>query len=149
MPRTRFATLAERLEADLDKGEGENDCWFWLGFKNQGGYGMFTYRNQTLYAHKVAYILHKGEPPAGAYVLHKCDEPDCCNPQHLFLGNHKDNAMDMAQKRRAANQFNLSDEDVRAIRSSREPATKIAEQYGITYNVVYKIRRGDSWLHVV
>jgi hypothetical protein len=145
MPRTRFLTLAERLNADIDK---DGDCWLWTGFRNKGGYGMLTYRNTNMYAHRAAYEAFVGPVPEGSYVLHKCDTPDCCNPSHLTLGTQKENGIDMARKRRAAGQYNLTDDDVRAIRASKNPAAKIAKDYGIGLSVVYKIRSGQRWTHV-
>jgi hypothetical protein len=119
-----------------------------MGFKNRGGYGMLTYRRRNMYAHRAAYEAFVGPVENGAYVIHGCDAPDCCNPAHLRLGTQKENIVDMARKRRARDQYNLSDDAVRAIRASTEPATYVAKQHGITKSVVYKIRGGHSWTHV-
>ena len=144
MPRQKYATLVDRLNADMDK---DGDCWLWTGFATRG-YGMFSFHGRQHYAHRAAYECFVGPIPEGSYVMHKCDTPGCCNPAHLTLGTSRDNALDMARKRRAANQFNLSDDDVLLIRSSREPARVVAGRLGISMNVVHKIRSGRSWLHV-
>lgn len=75
----------------------ESGCWIWMGGWDRHGYGK---RSQHGYVsggsvHRLFYQQHVGPIPAGAYVLHKCDTRPCCNPDHLFLGTHKDNMHDM------------------------------------------------------
>lgn len=76
-------------------------CWEWLGPRNKAGYGSLQWLNESTNSHRVAYKLANGEIPAGLYVRHKCDNPPCCNPTHLFLGTCSDNAQDMVAKGRA------------------------------------------------
>jgi DNA-binding transcriptional regulator YdaS (Cro superfamily) len=75
-----------------------NGCWIWTGANNYQ-YGNFKYKNET-YAHRSSFVLHKHEIPIGMFVLHKCDVPLCVNPEHLFVGNHKDNMQDKINKNR-------------------------------------------------
>lgn len=83
---------------------GPNGCWLYTGFLKWDGYGWLArYINgkvRYLTAHRYAWILTRGEPKKGLHVLHKCDNPPCCNPDHLWLGTHKDNMLDKKAKGR-------------------------------------------------
>lgn len=77
------------------------DCWAWSGAKQRRGYGcMETTKGVNRSAHRVSWELHFGEIPKGMCVLHKCDNPECTRPDHLFLGTLKDNTKDMISKGR-------------------------------------------------
>lgn len=84
---------------------GTADCWEWQAAKNSKGYGRLTSgRGIHLKAHRVAFALaHGGEITDRSLVLHRCDNPSCCNPAHLFLGTPKENTQDMLAKGRGAN----------------------------------------------
>ncbi len=76
-------------------------CWLWQGALFASGYGKASRGFKKLRAHRVAYALYVGAIPPGIHVLHKCDNPPCVNPAHLFLGTHLDNMRDMEAKGRA------------------------------------------------
>ena len=79
-----------------------DDCWEWQAFRDRDGYGRAWVDGKMLPAHRVAFELANNTTlTADQEVCHKCDNPPCCNPHHLFLGTHKDNMLDMAQKKRA------------------------------------------------
>jgi len=78
----------------------ENGCVEWTGARFATGYGVFRFRGKNARAHRVAWTLANGEIPQGIDVLHKCDNPCCVNPDHLFLGTDKDNHQDKARKGR-------------------------------------------------
>jgi len=75
-------------------------CWIWKGLLDRIGYGWFTLGKEDFKAHRVSYTVFKGEIPDGMLVLHTCDNPSCCNPEHLWLGTQKDNMKDCAKKER-------------------------------------------------
>jgi hypothetical protein len=75
-------------------------CWEWQGGKSKDGYGYLHLAGQTKLAHRVSYELHHGEIPKGLVICHKCDNPPCVNPKHLFIGTHLDNAVDRDKKGR-------------------------------------------------
>lgn len=93
----------------VDKSAGPDGCWLYMGFRKWDGYGWLARKrngkSSYLTAHRYAWILTNGEVPDGLHVLHRCDNPPCCNPAHLFLGTHQDNMADKARKGRFGTQF--------------------------------------------
>ena len=93
-----MSTLEERFLAKVVKTDG---CWKWIGATTSSGYGCIGLgRRRKLQAHRVSYELYVGEIPEGRMVLHRCDNPPCCNPDHLFIGTQTDNMRDAARKGR-------------------------------------------------
>lgn len=95
------ASVVERFWLKVAQAEG---CWLWLGAKGRRGYGYLHRGGKTdrhpIRAHRASWEIHFGAIPAGLWVLHKCDNPPCVNPNHLFLGTRKDNMDDCASKGR-------------------------------------------------
>lgn len=90
----------ERFWASVNRG-GENDCWIWTGAARPTGYGICRWRQRPDGAHRVSWEMANGRAvPDGMYVLHRCDNPQCVNPRHLFVGTHSDNMRDMLAKGR-------------------------------------------------
>jgi hypothetical protein len=90
----------------------------------------------------------------GLCVLHRCDNPSCCNPAHLFVGTKADNVRDMDQKGRRRTwagpaHRTLSDDDVRAIRASADGAVSLARRYGVGRESIWRLRTGKSWKGLV
>lgn len=75
-------------------------CWLWTGSIDVSGYGDCWFRGKTDGAHRVAWLIFNGEITDGLFVLHRCDNPKCVNPEHLFLGTHSDNMRDASSKGR-------------------------------------------------
>ena len=90
-------TKEERFWVKVVRGP---DCWNWNGGKLVEGYGRFVDRGKYVLAHRVSWEIHNGPIPEGLCVLHRCDNPPCTNPDHLFVGTHGDNARDRAAKGR-------------------------------------------------
>lgn len=78
----------------------KNECLIFTGPKNHLGYGCIGYKGKVVKAHRLSFLFHYGHLPNDLLVLHKCDNPACINPDHLFLGTHYDNTMDMIKKGR-------------------------------------------------
>lgn len=93
--------IANRLNAHLEQ---QGSCLVFTGATNQRGYGRLGTifgSNKLSQAHRVAYELKHGKIPAGMIVRHKCDNPPCCNPDHLELGNNQENSNDMKERGRS------------------------------------------------
>lgn len=93
----RTKTLAETFWAKVKK---TDTCWNWTGSLNAGGYGSFRFLAKVWHAHRFSWFIHHGEIPAGADVLHSCDNPACVNPGHLHLGTQRDNVREAAARKR-------------------------------------------------
>lgn len=79
---------------------GRTDCWHWCGPTNAFGYGRITYQGKLSVAHRLSWVAFNGPIPDGLSVLHRCDNPSCINPEHLFLGTYSDNLRDAWAKGR-------------------------------------------------
>ena len=98
-----FMRVDRALQRFSSRVHFNGDCWEWTGFKDQDGYGKFESASEQR-APRVAWILFNGIIPAGAWVLHSCDNPPCVNPDHLFLGSPRDNTQDASHKGRLRGQ---------------------------------------------
>lgn len=96
--------LSERLRArfwqKIEKA-GPDDCWLWRGTLSPKGYGIFARKGYR--AHRISFFISTGTDPLGKLICHRCDNPPCVNPAHLFMGTDLDNLTDMAAKGRARN----------------------------------------------
>ncbi len=137
-------------------------CWEWTGGKISTGYGSCSFQGKVILAHRASYLVHFGAIPKGLYVCHRCDNPICVNPNHLFLGSHYDNMQDMGRKGRqwCQNPDNvkrgeqvpwsrLVSEDIAEILTSDEPHSVLARRLGVTYQSVWDVRHGKCWTHVL
>lgn len=102
-------------------------------------------------AHRASYIAYIGEIPEGLYVLHKCDNPECTNPEHLFLGNQKDNMSDCAVKGRKKFKSKLQPKQISEIRRRLNMGVKIiriARDYGVSSTAISYIKHGQCWKNI-
>jgi hypothetical protein len=131
----------------------DDACWEWQASLMCGGYGAFNWEGKTLKAHRIAWAHEYGEIPEGMNVCHRCDNRICCNPAHLFLGTHLDNARDRNSKGRQARganqpQAKLTEDRVRAIRADNRFHRDIAKAFGISKALVSFIKCKKAWRHV-
>lgn len=155
-----------RFWSKVEKKEGDS-CWEWIGCKDAHGYGEFPtkFRKKHTRGHQMSWIIHFGEIPDGLGVLHRCDNPSCVNPKHLFLGTQADNNRDMNEKGRRRSRFlygenhpqhgtnskfhKLTEDQVKEIRrlklTGEYTLREIAEMFGVTHGVINNICQGRKW----
>ncbi len=129
-------------------------CWPWIAYTHNG-YGKYWNGKEKglTSAHRVAWELGHGEIPKGKWVLHKCDNPCCVRPSHLFLGTPKDNTQDAVSKGRmtrgeAMHTAKLTEKQVKEIRTDTRKQCVIAKEYGVSFSNVSAIKRREKWKHV-
>jgi hypothetical protein len=136
-----------------------NECWEWLGSLNQEGWhGQWRSKDGRIeLTHRASWRLFKSEIPGGLFVLHRCDNPKCVNPTHLFLGNQTDNMADMYRKGRDRQGVSkgeehgmskLTSDAVLEIRTSNESGVVLARKFGITPTTVCDVRKRRIWKHI-
>lgn len=143
MREDRIAVFHSRV----DRSGGEESCWPWKRYRDNKGYGYFYSGYTMVRTHRVAYELTYGPIPAGKHVLHRCDNPPCCNPAHLFLGSEMDNTHDAIGKGRRGSR--LTWEKVREIRrryAGGENSYRLAEEYGVYQATISKVVLGKAWV---
>lgn len=126
--------------------EPNTGCWLWSGALSHG-HGQMWFRGKTCYLTRVIWtLLH--EDPAELWLLHHCDTRACINPAHLYLGTNQDNVND--RTRRGGQFSKLTESDVLTIRRSpTRLGTELAREFGVSFQRISQIRRGDGWKHVV
>jgi hypothetical protein len=152
----KWGPLEERYWARVQKGPG---CWLWTGNTNDKGYGQIADRGRHRIASRVGYELAYGPFDPTLDVLHRCDVPACQRPDHLFLGTHTENMQDMYAKGRriaargeAAGKARLTEAQVREIRARYVwgvyGAKRLAKEYGVQVDSIFKIVKRLTWKHL-
>lgn len=153
----RFESMFER--------EPMSGCWLWVAADDGRGYGKFWLSGEIVKAHRASWRLYRGGIPRGQWVLHRCDNPACVNPTHLFLGDRSANMRDMARKGRQVFQVDpskvrrgergpgakISEADARSIVDrlvNGESGAALARQFGISRCTVSAIKVGRIWKHL-
>lgn len=149
-------TVNERFEARVIR-SGPGECWTWRGAATPHGYGKFFMNGRVEYAHRAAYELATGERPEGKVVCHRCDNPGCVNPAHLFAGTHAENSADMVRKGRGQAgerhwKAKLTGPQVAEIRTrvaAGETQRSLAREFGVSFQhigtLVHGKARGLTW----
>jgi hypothetical protein len=130
-------------------------CWPWLGATASGGYGSFSAGGLGT-AHRFAFEAARGRGSIGdKFVCHRCDNPPCCRPEHLFLGTCADNMRDMVLKGRSNkphgeshSDAKLNAEQVLAIAFGTDTTIATAAKFGVSAGLVSNIRSGRGWSRV-
>lgn len=134
----------------------KNGCWIWNASSNSAGYGLMRINYEYILAHRLSWMIYKGEIPAGLCVLHNCDIPACVNPDHLFIGSQKENIKDMISKNRNSCGIGeknghsiLSEKIVLEIRNKYIPKKysmrMLAKEYGVTPQNIFSIVKNKTW----
>ena len=133
---------------------GFSDCWTFIGALTSDGYGILHGHGEKL-AHRASYKEFCGSIPQSMMVLHKCDNPMCVNPEHLFVGTHADNMRDMKNKGRAHRPIGSknpkskinseSASQIRLLFASGESTKSLALKFPISQSSIYRIIRGTTW----
>lgn len=158
-PLVRFWKFVEKTESG---------CWIWTG-KRDKGYGKFWYQGQNVTASRFSYEQFVGPIPEGHHVLHRCDNPPCIRPEHLFTGTQGDNVKDAMQKGRWAYSYGtslgeahglskLTNEQVREIRKLYQPghaphrsptsARSLAKVFHVSKSTILMIVKRRGWTHL-
>ncbi len=149
----RYADRVQRGEPDA--------CWPWTGAVASRGYGHTHRDGQHVYAHRAAYESAHGVGSAdGLVVRHRCDNPPCCNPGHLLVGTHRDNALDCIERGRRnacyGERINTAvltaAQVVEARRLRAETAATgvdLARRFGVSTSNMYALLLGQTWKHLL
>lgn len=157
-------TFAQRFWSKVDKSGGPDACWPFKGFRNSGGYGIVFTKSYAgpIAASRASWILSEGPIPEGVSVLHDCpggDNPACCNPKHLYLGDHSDNGFDAFEKGQHISlkgddhpHAKLTSEQVREIRrryaSGDHGLTAMAKEFGVSKHQIFMIVSRRKWTSI-
>ena len=143
-----------------DRIDKSDDCWEWSGYRDKDGYGRLWINGEAWGAHRLSWAIANGTIPEELHVCHTCDNPSCVNTAHLFIGTHKDNALDAVRKGRwatrkgeANGQSKLTEQQVLAIREEYENMpnknqSALARKWGITQHMVHFVVTRKSWNHI-
>ena len=167
MNKPKWPTAADLLERIVESDKG---CWVWQGGVTTGGYGSAHVGRKTYRAHRISWVVFRGDIPIGLWVLHTCDNPPCINPEHLYLGTRADNDQDAKDRNRLATgdrhgmrlhpesvprgerqgSSRLTADIVRQMRILAGSMTQcaLAQQFGITQVHVGRIINRQEWAHV-
>jgi hypothetical protein len=152
--------VAERIKAAICVNESTG-CWEWMKFREHNGYGRMRVNNKTQLCHRMSYEAFVGPIPDGLFVCHRCDNPPCCNPEHLFVGTNSDNQRDCVSKGRWTHPVDLrgtrhplsklNDDKVREIRrlcKNGISQSEVGRMFGVTQGAVWLIIHRKKWAHV-
>lgn len=171
MPGESVTECADGYHAFWERVDRADGCWEWLGQKQRQGYGQVGWMGKRYSAHRFAWLVTYGPIPERQFVCHRCDNPHCVRPDHLFLGTAQENSMDRDQKgrqvggdrhwtRRSTERLTrrfgesnpaarLTAEQVRQIRSRyvprKVPMAKLAREFNVTVGAIFHIVHGRTW----
>ena len=136
-----------RFWSKVDVKKSNSECWPWTGATRFHGYGGIKVKGDVLRAHRVAWELFNQAEIGDLHALHKCDNPKCCNPRHIYLGTRSDNMKDIRDRERNPNQkmtMAMANEIREALKRGDKPRW-LAEEYGLATGTISKIKTGRIW----
>jgi hypothetical protein len=139
--------------------ENKKGCWEWTKSRTEFGYGHYCIGGKVLLAHRYAYLISNGEIPKGLSVLHRCDNPPCVNPKHLYAGTAKDNAQDRKNRNRQSSRVGnsngrskLNEDKVLTIREKFKNGERTQKELSLENNVtpstIHSIIKRRIWSHI-
>ena len=147
--RTSYREARDYIE---DQGVlNENGCWEWPGAKGSGGYPTTSIKNKGIKLSRFVWETYRGKIPEGKYVCHKCDNPGCVNPDHLFLGTQQENIHDMLSKGRGQDGLRRPKLNPRKVIKMKEMFVEgcsyksLSRQFGVQVRVVREIIVEQRW----
>lgn len=161
MPKNEQDRQVKKFGKDFDACLSRNEesgCLEWTDTLDRDGYGRRGSRYGENKSHRYAFVRAYGEIPTGMLVRHKCDNPKCCEPEHLELGTHQDNRKDTVSRKRHAfgeknNHAIVTEEMVMDIRRLYDTGNYtqgyLGKQYGLTHSAISLIVRRKNWKHVL
>lgn len=145
-------SLATRMRRYTRTGDG---CWEWIGSRTLDNYGHIRVKGRLRPAHRVAYELVHGPLPAGAVMMHLCDNPPCVRPEHLRVGTSKENSDDKRTKGRsraaageahpAARLTEAAVREARRLHGEHHTFTEIASRFGVSRSAIARAVTGRNW----
>ena len=147
--------MNKQLNRFWNKVEKTDTCWNWKGSVMGGKlkYGHINLNFKHKYAHRVSWEIHFGKIPTNKQVLHKCDNPLCVNPKHLWLGTHQENMADRDKKGRFIPSYGntkLNENQVKIIKKEFKNKTvkELANKFSVHISTIYHIKIGLTWENV-
>ena len=164
-PFWKSATIQQKIDrlriAYEDKVVRQEGCWDWKGWMTGQGYGGIYFDSKTIGAYKASWIINNGMVPDGKWILHKCDNRICSNPDHLYLGTSSQNAIDRINRTALPkNMFTCGENHPSAKLKTADvirikelialgvPSTRLAKEYKVNDQTISKIKHKQSWKHL-
>lgn len=156
---TAHLSPVDRILSRIEKDE-VTGCWNYVGQLDSGGYGTISFRKgkkkQAIKTHRLMWESQNGPIPEGMFVLHQCDNRQCCNPEHLRLGTHQENMHEAKARGRLkvgvdSSKSVMTEDEVYQIRAMYDACVErsaIARNFGVSRSIVYQIGKRQTWKHL-
>jgi hypothetical protein len=138
--------------------DSTTNCWNCIGYKDKNGYGFITINKKHYRIHRISYFIYNGPFDLSLQILHSCDNPSCCNPKHLFIGDQFDNMQDCVNKGRLnpghgenKNNSKFTNQKIIEIREKYLKGVsirKLGKEYNVDHGHISKIINYKIWKHI-